>query len=121
MDAGEVVESPELRTIRQTVNAVEPNWLADKRELGALSDAMQFVNTQVIRDLWANPSIDGKVAEILCTWVWCHLAATTYLFRRSELGGHGEGVRNSIVRRIALVCCHRLCLRLRDVPRTVRG
>ena len=101
MDAGEVVESPELRTIRQTVNAVEPNWLADERELGALSDAMQFVNAQVIRDLWANPSIDDKVAEALCTWVWCQLAATTYLFKRSELGRHGDGDRKSIVRRNA--------------------
>ena len=103
MAAGEVVESAELRTIRQTVNAVESNWLADERELGALSDAMQLVNAQVTRELWANPSIDDKVAEALCTWVWCHLAATTYLFGRSEQGGHGEGDRNSIVRRIALV------------------
>ena len=103
IDAGEVVESAELRTIRQTINAVESNWLADERELGALSDAMQLVNAQVIRELWADPSVDDKVAEALCTWVWCHLAATTYLFGRSELGGHDEGNRKSIVQRIALL------------------
>ncbi len=103
VDAGEVVESPELRTIRQTINTVESNWLADERELWELSAAMQLVNAQVIRELWANTSIDDKVAEALCTWVWCHLAATTYLFKRSELGGRDEGNRDSIVRRIALV------------------
>ena len=102
IDAGEVVESAELRTIRQTINAIEPNWLADERELGALSDAMQLVNAQVIRELWANPSLDDNVADALCTWLWCHLA-TTYLFGRSEQGGYGEGNRNSIVRQIALL------------------
>ena len=103
IDAGEVVERAELRTIRRTVNAIEPNWLADEQELRALSDAMQLVNAQVIRELWANPSLDDNVAETLCTWVWCNLAATTYLFGSTEPGRYGEGDRNSIVRRIALV------------------
>ena len=102
LDAGAVVESPELRTIRQTVSAIEPRWLVDEQELGALSDAMQFVNTQVIRELWANPSLDDNVADALCTWLWSHLA-TTYLFGRSEQGGYGEGNRSSIVRQIALL------------------
>ena len=103
VEAGEVVESPELRTIRQTINTVESNWLVDERELWELSAAMQLVNAQVIRELWANTSIDNTVAEALCTWVWCHLAATTYMFGRSDLGGHDEGHRDSIVRRIALI------------------
>ena len=103
IDAGEVVESAELRTIRRTVNAIEPNWLADEQELRALSDAMQLVNAQVTRELWVNPSLDDNVTETLCTWVWCNLAATTYLFGSSEHGRYGEGDRNSIVRRIALV------------------
>ena len=100
---GGLIESPELRAIRQTVNGAELIRVGSEPELQAQSDEIQLVNAQVIRELWESVSIDDEVADTLCTWVWRHLMATTYLAGRSESDGGGDKVRDLIVRRIGLL------------------
>lgn len=100
---GGLIESPELRAIRQTVNGMELMRVASEQELQARSDEIQLVNAQVIRELWESASIKDEVAVALCTWVWRHLMGTTYLPGRSEPGGGGDKVRDSIIRRVGLL------------------
>ncbi|MYD98144.1 MAG: hypothetical protein F4X98_12290 [Gammaproteobacteria bacterium] len=106
---GGLIESPELRAIRQTVNGVELIRVGSEPELQARSDEMQLVNAQVIRELWESATVDAEAAGVLCTWVWRYLMATTYLPGHSEPGSSGDRVRDSIIRRIGLLL----------VPRTV--
>ena len=96
-----LVESPELRAIRQTVNGVSLFRVGSEPELQVRRDAMQLVNAQVVRELWESATVNNEAAGMLCTWVWRHLMATTYLPGRSEPGG--DTVRDSIVRRVGLL------------------
>ena len=100
---GGLIESPELRAIRQTVNGVELMRVGSEQELQARSDEIQLANAQVIRELWESALIEDEVADTLCTWVWRHLMATTYLPGRSEPGGSVDKVRDSIIRRVGLL------------------
>lgn len=90
---GQVLEGVELRTIRQTVNAVDSRTGA-KQELNGLSDRIQLVTADLTRSLWMDLTVSPERAGALATWMWRHFGATAHLSARSEL-------RQSIVRRVA--------------------
>ena len=101
-DGGQMVESPELRVVRQAVNGVDLAQMADERELAALLDAMRLVSGQVIQELWASPSVTTDAAEALSTWVWRYLVATTFR-SGAESGRPFDGAGESIARCIGLL------------------
>ena len=83
---GRLLESAELRVIRQTVNQIDALDLPSEVEVHALSDGTVLVCKEVIRRIWLDTGLDAPVAKALCSWVWRHLGVATFLLRRGSDG-----------------------------------
>ena len=101
---GRMLESAELRVIRQTVNRVDTLDLLNEVEARALSDGTVLVCREVIRRIWLDTRLDAPVAIALCSWVWRHLGIATFLLRRgSDEDGDPANFREGFVRRLSLL------------------
>ena len=101
---GRMLESAELRVMRQTVHRVDSLDLMSGGEARALGDGMVLACREVIWRLWSNSVLEARVAGALCSWVWRHLAMATFLLRQGA-GGDGRAVafRDGFVRRMSLL------------------
>ena len=101
---GRMLESAELRVIRQTVNRVDSLELLMEGEARALGDGMVLACREVIRRLWSDASLEARVAGALCSWVWRHLGMATFLLRRDAEDDSGAAAfREGVVRRVSLL------------------
>ena len=75
----QMLESGELRVIRQTVNRFDSLGLLKGEEARTLSEGMARACVEVIRNLWIDDSISVEVAAALSNWIWSRLPVTTYL------------------------------------------
>ena len=86
VEGGRVLESAELRTIRQTVNRFDASGLLKGEEARTLSEGLAIASVEVVRTLWADGSIDEEAAAVLATWVWRYLPVATHLVRNEPTG-----------------------------------
>ena len=101
---GRMLESAELRVIRQTVNRVDSLELLSGGEARALGDAMVLACREVIWRLWSDAALEAQVAGALCSWVWWHLGMATFLLWRDlESDGGAAAFREAVVRRMRMV------------------
>lgn len=70
---GQMIESAELKTIRQVVNGLELHRLCSEQEQQVLEHQMQTVCAQIFGRLWQDTSVDSGNAAVFCTWVWRYL------------------------------------------------
>ncbi len=103
-EEGRMLESAELRVIRQTVNRFDSLGLLGNEEAQALSEGMALACVEVVRKLWADVSLGAEVARELSTWVWRYLPVTTYLARKGPLAGESPTpLEKSVSRRLGLL------------------
>ena len=101
---GQMLESAELRVIRQTVNRVNSLEQLSRVEACALGDGMALACREVIQRLWSNPELEIQAAGSLCSWVWRHLGMVTFLLQQgSEVDGGVLTFRDGFVRRLSLL------------------
>ncbi len=101
---GRMLESAELRVIRQTVNRIASLELLSGGEARAMGERMTLACREVIQRLWANAELEAPVAGALCSWVWEHLGMETFLLRQgSEEDGSSAALRDGVVRRLSLL------------------
>ena len=98
-DDARLVESVELRTIRQVTGRIEALEMTSEREAAVLSAELQLVFADAIRQLWADEALDPDSAATLSTWVWRHLGMTAHLGSRAS---GGEGYRNWLRATVAI-------------------
>ena len=102
---GRMLESAELRVIRQTVNRVDSADLLSGSEARALGDQLALACREVIIErLWSNNGLEAADAGALCSWVWRHLSMTAFLPRQGLEGKDGaEALREGFLRRLSLL------------------
>ena len=98
-EEGRLLESAELRTIRQTVNRFDASGLLKGEEARALSQGLAMACVEVVRTLWADGSIDEQAAAVLATWVWRHLPVATHLVPNEWTGGESPTPFEALVAR----------------------
>lgn len=76
-DKGQLLETPELRTIRQTVNRLDFLGILNAQEAPAWSEALMLVGKEIVQRLWLDDSISSANAAALSTWVWRYLPVPT--------------------------------------------
>ena len=76
-----VLESAELRSIRQTINRVDALGLLKDEEAQALSQGLLTACVQAIRMLWRDASLTTNVAASLSDWIWRYLPVATHLIQ----------------------------------------
>ncbi len=74
-----MLESSELRVIRQTVNRFDSLGLLKGEEARTLSEGLARVCVEVVRNLWIDDSLSVEVVAALSNWIWRRLPVTTYL------------------------------------------
>ena len=84
-EEGRLLESAELRTIRQTVNRADALQLLKDDEAHTLSQGLISACVEVIRTLWLDASISADVAATLSTWVWRYLPVSTFLISEEAM------------------------------------
>ena len=99
VQGGRVLESAELRTIRQTVNRFDASGLLKGEEARALSEGLATASVEVVRTLWADRSIDEEAAAALATWVWQYLPVATHLMRNESTGAESPTPFEDLVSR----------------------
>lgn len=101
---GRMLESAELKVIRQTVNRIDTLDLLSEGEARALSDGTVLVCSEAIRRIWLDTTLEAPVAKALCSWVWRYLGVATFLLRRDpEEDGGFATFRDGVVRRLSLL------------------
>ena len=85
-----VLESAELRCIRQSINKIDALRLLKGDEALALSKSLLMGSIQAIRSLWVDTSLNVNVAAALSTWIWRHLPITTHLVTNDETSALSE-------------------------------
>ena len=101
---GQMLESAELRVIRQTVNRVDSLDQLSEDEARTLGDGVVLACREVIQSLWLDTALEAQVAAELCSWVWRSLGMATFLlWRGSEMKGGAETLREGVVRRLSLL------------------
>ncbi len=95
---GQLTESVELRTLRQSVAYADSFDLADPAEVSALMANVTATCRQVIVDLWEDSSLTTERAAKLSDWVWYSLAAMASPVGRHLLGE--EWVRGTLSTRL---------------------
>lgn len=104
VEGGQVLESVELRVIRQTVSRADTLERLSRDEARALGDGMKLTCPAVIRRIWSDPAIDTGAAGALCNWVWRHLGTATLLLPQgSEADGSVLGYREGVAQRLRLM------------------
>ena len=104
LESGQVLESVELRVIRQTVSRIDTLNLLSKDEARALGDGMVLSCKEVIRRIWADPAIEVGDAAARCNWVWQHLGMATLLLGQVSVADRGmPDYREDVVRRLSLM------------------
>ena len=104
VEGGQVLESAELRVIRQTVSRVDTLDLLSRDEVRALGDRMMLTCPEVIRRIWSDPSIDTGTAGALCNWVWRHLGMATLLLQQGSEADDGVlDYREGVAQRLGLM------------------
>ena len=102
--SGQVLESVELRVIRQTVSRVGTLELLTRDEARALDDEMIFTCAQVTQRIWSDPDTKAGDAGALCNWVWRHLGMSTLRFQGAhEAEGRVLDYREGVARRLGLM------------------
>lgn len=76
-DDGMLLESAELRTIRQTVNRANSLGILKLEEALAWSNTLIRICAEVVQKLWLDESISSVDATMLSTWVHRFLSAPT--------------------------------------------
>ena len=104
IEDGRVLESVELRVIRQSVSRVDTLELLSRDEARVLSDGMKLTCPEVIRRIWSDPAIDTGTASALCTWVWRHLGMATLLLQQGPEADSGVlYFREGVAQRLGLM------------------
>ena len=99
-----VLESAELRSIRQTVNRIDALGLLKAEEAQALSQGLLMACVQVIRTLWRDASLTASVAATLSSWIWRYLPVTTHLVKGEATNSASSMVLEEVVsRRLGLL------------------
>ena len=94
----QLLETAEMRTIRQTINRLDSLELADITEAQSLSQGLAMASVNAMRQLWADTSIDANRAAALASWVWRYLPlATSFVSPRL-----GEAESNSAFTEIVM-------------------
>ena len=83
VDGGQLKESAELRTLRQTVTHIDTLSLAAQKETITLSTNVRRVCRAAIERLWKDASLTIEQTTTLSDWIWRHLMMTAIL-------GHGH-------------------------------
>ena len=83
---GQLTESVELRTLRQSVARADSFDLADPAEVSALTANVTATCRQVVVDLWEDGSLMTERVAKLSDWVWYSLAAVASPIGRRLLG-----------------------------------
>ncbi|MYB35866.1 MAG: hypothetical protein F4Y26_00420 [Gammaproteobacteria bacterium] len=97
IEDGRLLESAELRTIRQTVNRFAVLARIKDEEARALSQGLLMSCVGAIRDVWLDTSVGAEVAATLSTWVWQYLTAATYTVRDRESGDQARAPLEEVI------------------------
>ena len=90
---GQLTESVELRTLRQTIALVDSLDITDRSEASALTGNVTATCRQVIPDLWEDTNLTTDRAAKLSDWVWHNLAPMAGPAGRRFLGdGYADWV-----------------------------
>lgn len=74
-----IIESVELRTIRQTINHINSIDVVKEDEAHALSQHLFISVVQTLRELWRNTTIDSDTVSAMSDWIWNFLPVVTHL------------------------------------------
>ena len=103
-EAGNLLESAELRAIRQTVNRFDSLELLGEEEARTMSQGIALACVEVVRKLWSDVSIDVDVAAELANWIWQYLPVTTFLVRKDPpTGGASTPLEEFMSSRVGLL------------------
>ena len=98
---GQLMESLELRILRQTVAQIDSLDLTNPTEALALTTNVTATCRRVLVDLWEDTSLPTNRVAGLSDWVWRNLATTTSPAGRHLLGDeHGYWVRKTVSLRL---------------------
>ena len=81
IEEGHLLESAELKAIRQSMARVMTLGLMNQEEGSALSAQMPIRCASVIRSLWADELLTVEVAAVRSDWIWRHLIVATFTDR----------------------------------------
>ena len=98
---GQLTESVELRTVRQTMAHADSLDLTNPTEALALTTNVTTTCRQVIVDLWEDTGLTTERTARLSGWIWRNLAAmASPAGRRLLADGYGDWVRKTVSLRL---------------------
>ena len=99
-----LLESAELRTIRQSVAWITALGLSNKKEASVLSVQIPIGCASVIRSLWGDDAVSVEAASVLSAWIWRHLMAAAFADQElDDEESSGAGLRESMRRSVGLL------------------
>ena len=78
IEEGQLLESAELKAIRQSMARIMALGLMNQEEGSALSAQMPIRCASVIRSLWADKALTVEVAAVRSDWIWRHLIVAAF-------------------------------------------
>ena len=73
---GKIVESIELRVLRQTVARSESLVPTDRHQIAALVSNINFACTEAIAELWEDANLESQIVTAQSNWIWLNLMTT---------------------------------------------
>ena len=100
-----LLESAELKTIRQSMARIMSLGLMNHEEETTLFAEMPIRCASVVRSLWADELLTVEAAAVRSDWIWRHLIVATFADREiPETGNSVPGLHEFIRKCVGLVC-----------------
>ena len=102
VEEGHLVESAELRAIRQSAARTVNLELANPAEITSLLENLLKACATVIRALWSDETLPIESTGVISDWIWRHLMVTT-IGNQEFVEDSLDLIRMSIVQRVSLL------------------
>ncbi len=101
VDNNQLMESAELRIIRQTLAHIDSIDLANPSEMLALSSDVHKTCRETVANLWEDSSLTTERAAVLSSWAWRNLIVTaTWPHKHTEQSNIKDLIKESISLRL---------------------
>ena len=105
---GQLIESPELRVLRQTAARLEDVELAAAADVRRFAAETMLAMTQALRSLWQDPEVPPDDVEVRASHVWWQMADLVLGRAEPSDGRDAAGIRDAGLRHCIEVALHPL-------------
>lgn len=100
----QLIESLELKTVRQTIARISSANFASKTETFEITSNITLTCGEIISTLWSDESLPVNEARLMSDWVWDCLCTSNFLGRNHlEGAADSESIKNLLAQRLALL------------------